>query len=154
MTEIKNCIISTVLTGFQIYLSLPVYLNVTDLTTYNVGYDSFCLRWSPHRAATSYRLKINPFDSEFYILEMCPSFTFFICLFSTWNILVFHSHLLFSPQPLTVGLRRSPLQLHRINTVLMAWAQTHCTTPPYTLRHPIWRDQESVLKSARVSRFE
>ncbi|GAA6109498.1 collagen alpha-1(XII) chain isoform X1 [Tachysurus ichikawai] len=41
-----------------------LYLNVTDLTTYNVGYDSFCLRWSPHRAATSYRLKINPFDTS------------------------------------------------------------------------------------------
>ncbi|XP_060735731.1 collagen alpha-1(XII) chain isoform X2 [Tachysurus vachellii] len=41
-----------------------LYMNVTDLTTYNVGYDSFCLRWSPHRAATSYRLKINPFDSS------------------------------------------------------------------------------------------
>ncbi|KAM9354603.1 collagen alpha-1(XII) chain [Pholidichthys leucotaenia] len=40
-----------------------LYLNVTDLTTYNVGYDSFCIRWSPHRAATSYRLKVNPFDS-------------------------------------------------------------------------------------------
>lgn len=40
-----------------------VYLNVTDLTTYNVGFDSFCLRWAPHRAATSYRLKVNPFDS-------------------------------------------------------------------------------------------
>uniref|UniRef100_A0A3B4AB57 Uncharacterized protein n=1 Tax=Periophthalmus magnuspinnatus TaxID=409849 RepID=A0A3B4AB57_9GOBI len=40
------------------------YLNVTDLTTYNVGYDSFCLRWAPHRAATSYRLKVNPFDSK------------------------------------------------------------------------------------------
>ncbi|XP_060790300.1 collagen alpha-1(XII) chain isoform X3 [Neoarius graeffei] len=39
-----------------------LYMNVTDLTTYNVGYDSFCLRWSPHRAATSYRIKINPFD--------------------------------------------------------------------------------------------
>ncbi|KAM3870859.1 collagen alpha-1(XII) chain-like [Diretmus argenteus] len=39
-----------------------LYLNVTDLTTYNVGYDSFCIRWAPHRAATSYRLKINPFD--------------------------------------------------------------------------------------------
>uniref|UniRef100_A0A665VYD1 Collagen, type XII, alpha 1a n=1 Tax=Echeneis naucrates TaxID=173247 RepID=A0A665VYD1_ECHNA len=35
-----------------------LYLNVTDLTTYNVGYDSFCLRWAPHRAATSYRLKV------------------------------------------------------------------------------------------------
>uniref|UniRef100_A0A673B2H7 Collagen alpha-1(XII) chain n=1 Tax=Sphaeramia orbicularis TaxID=375764 RepID=A0A673B2H7_9TELE len=41
-----------------------LYLNVTDLTTYNVGYDSFCIRWAPHRAATSYRLKVNPFDSE------------------------------------------------------------------------------------------
>ncbi|KAF4084089.1 hypothetical protein AMELA_G00124740 [Ameiurus melas] len=41
-----------------------LYMNVTDLTTYNVGYDSFCLRWSPHRAATSYRIKLKPFDSS------------------------------------------------------------------------------------------
>ncbi|CAG5866270.1 unnamed protein product [Menidia menidia] len=41
-----------------------LYLNVTDLTTYNVGYDSFCIRWAPHRAATSYRLKVNPFDTS------------------------------------------------------------------------------------------
>ncbi|XP_028294319.1 collagen alpha-1(XII) chain isoform X3 [Gouania willdenowi] len=41
-----------------------LYLNVTDLTTYNVGYESFCLRWAPHRAATSYRLKVNPFDTS------------------------------------------------------------------------------------------
>uniref|UniRef100_A0A3Q0R0B0 Collagen alpha-1(XII) chain n=1 Tax=Amphilophus citrinellus TaxID=61819 RepID=A0A3Q0R0B0_AMPCI len=41
-----------------------LYLNVTDLNTYNVGYDSFCLRWAPHRAATSYRLKVNPFDRK------------------------------------------------------------------------------------------
>uniref|UniRef100_A0AAR2KZ53 Collagen alpha-1(XII) chain n=1 Tax=Pygocentrus nattereri TaxID=42514 RepID=A0AAR2KZ53_PYGNA len=39
-----------------------LYLNVTDLTTYNVGYDTFCLKWTPHRAATSYRLRVNPFD--------------------------------------------------------------------------------------------
>ncbi|XP_077094714.1 collagen alpha-1(XII) chain isoform X3 [Siphateles boraxobius] len=39
-----------------------LYLNVTDLNTYNVGYDSFCIRWTPHRAATSYRLKVNPFN--------------------------------------------------------------------------------------------
>ncbi|XP_012693541.2 collagen alpha-1(XII) chain isoform X2 [Clupea harengus] len=39
-----------------------LYLNVTDLVTYNVGYDSFCIKWTPHRAATSYRLKVNPFD--------------------------------------------------------------------------------------------
>ncbi|XP_059208525.1 collagen alpha-1(XII) chain [Centropristis striata] len=39
-----------------------LYLNVTDLTTYNVGYESFCIRWTPHRAATSYRLKVNPID--------------------------------------------------------------------------------------------
>ncbi|XP_069574960.1 collagen alpha-1(XII) chain isoform X2 [Brachyistius frenatus] len=41
-----------------------LYLNVTDLNTYNVGYDSFCIRWAPHRAATSYRLKVNPFDTS------------------------------------------------------------------------------------------
>uniref|UniRef100_A0A8C5FWC9 Collagen type XII alpha 1 chain n=1 Tax=Gadus morhua TaxID=8049 RepID=A0A8C5FWC9_GADMO len=45
-----------------IVLFLSVYLNVTDLTTYNVGYDSFCIRWAPHRAATSYRLEVKPFD--------------------------------------------------------------------------------------------
>uniref|UniRef100_A0A8C5A5D2 Collagen type XII alpha 1 chain n=1 Tax=Gadus morhua TaxID=8049 RepID=A0A8C5A5D2_GADMO len=41
-----------------------LYLNVTDLTTYNVGYDSFCIRWAPHRAATSYRLEVKPFDPQ------------------------------------------------------------------------------------------
>ncbi|KAM6912519.1 collagen alpha-1(XII) chain-like isoform 2-T2 [Xenentodon cancila] len=41
-----------------------LYLNVTDLTSYNVGYDSFCIRWTPHRAATSYRLKVYPFDTS------------------------------------------------------------------------------------------
>ncbi|XP_062864011.1 collagen alpha-1(XII) chain [Trichomycterus rosablanca] len=41
-----------------------LYLNVTDLTTYNMGYDSFCLKWTPHRAATSYRLNVNPFDTS------------------------------------------------------------------------------------------
>ncbi|XP_028250570.1 collagen alpha-1(XII) chain isoform X2 [Parambassis ranga] len=52
-------------TGFSeplIGQGTTLYLNVTDLTTYNVGYDSFCIRWAPHRAATSYRLKVNPFD--------------------------------------------------------------------------------------------
>ncbi|TRY92824.1 hypothetical protein DNTS_024890 [Danionella cerebrum] len=43
-------------------LGTTLYLNVTDLTTYNVGFDSFCIRWTPHRAATSYRLKLNPFN--------------------------------------------------------------------------------------------
>uniref|UniRef100_A0A7N8WLF5 Collagen, type XII, alpha 1a n=1 Tax=Mastacembelus armatus TaxID=205130 RepID=A0A7N8WLF5_9TELE len=41
-----------------------VYLNVTDLTTYNVGYDSFCIRWAPHRAATSYRSLVQ-YDSKY-----------------------------------------------------------------------------------------
>lgn len=142
------------LTGFQIFPAFPVYMNVTDLTTYNVGYDSFCLRWSPHRAATSYRIKINPFDREFDILENYQSFgKFFIYIYfySTWNISVFHCLLLFFLQPLTVGPRRSPLQRRRVSTVLMAWAQMHCTTPLYTLKHPIWRDLESALKSALVS---
>lgn len=44
--------------------AIAVYLNVTDLNTYNVGYDSFCMRWTPHRAATSYRLKLNPFSRK------------------------------------------------------------------------------------------
>ena len=47
-----------------IVLFFSVYLNVTDLTTYNVGYDSFCIRWAPHRAATSYRLDLKPFDRK------------------------------------------------------------------------------------------
>uniref|UniRef100_A0A8D3A6H2 Collagen alpha-1(XII) chain n=1 Tax=Scophthalmus maximus TaxID=52904 RepID=A0A8D3A6H2_SCOMX len=53
---------STGLSGPLIGQGTTLYLNVTDLTTYNVGYDSFCIRWAPHRAATSYRLKVNPFD--------------------------------------------------------------------------------------------
>uniref|UniRef100_A0A673FYL4 Collagen alpha-1(XII) chain n=1 Tax=Sinocyclocheilus rhinocerous TaxID=307959 RepID=A0A673FYL4_9TELE len=39
-----------------------LYLNVTNLVTYDVGYDRFCIRWTPHRAATSYRIKLNPLD--------------------------------------------------------------------------------------------
>nr|XP_014348789.1 PREDICTED: collagen alpha-1(XII) chain [Latimeria chalumnae] len=39
-----------------------LYLNVTDLSTYQVGWDNFCIRWKPHRAATSYRLKLTPVD--------------------------------------------------------------------------------------------
>uniref|UniRef100_A0A8C8G1W4 Collagen alpha-1(XII) chain n=1 Tax=Oncorhynchus tshawytscha TaxID=74940 RepID=A0A8C8G1W4_ONCTS len=44
--------------------SAPVYLNVTNLETYNVGFDKFCVKWSPHRAATSYRIKLNPLDRQ------------------------------------------------------------------------------------------
>uniref|UniRef100_A0A674DDB2 Collagen alpha-1(XII) chain n=1 Tax=Salmo trutta TaxID=8032 RepID=A0A674DDB2_SALTR len=50
------------LSGPLIGQGTTLYLNITDLTTYNVGYDTFCMRWTPHRAATSYRLKLNPFD--------------------------------------------------------------------------------------------
>ncbi|XP_047243771.1 collagen alpha-1(XII) chain isoform X2 [Girardinichthys multiradiatus] len=39
-----------------------LYLNVTNIETYDVGHDSFCIKWSPHRAATSYRIKLNPVD--------------------------------------------------------------------------------------------
>ncbi|XP_068137600.1 collagen alpha-1(XII) chain isoform X2 [Hyperolius riggenbachi] len=41
-----------------------LYLNVTDLTSYQVAWDSFCVRWTPHRAATSYRVKLNPVDGS------------------------------------------------------------------------------------------
>ncbi|KAM8917084.1 collagen alpha-1(XII) chain isoform 2-T2 [Spinachia spinachia] len=58
-----------VLAQYDAGLSAPLigqgttlYLNVTGLSTYNVGYDTFCIRWTPHRAATSYRLKVNPID--------------------------------------------------------------------------------------------
>uniref|UniRef100_A0A6Q2ZEB7 Collagen alpha-1(XII) chain n=1 Tax=Esox lucius TaxID=8010 RepID=A0A6Q2ZEB7_ESOLU len=54
----------TGLSGPLIGQGTTLYLNVTDLTTYNVGYDTFCMRWSPHRAATSYRLKLNPLDRK------------------------------------------------------------------------------------------
>ena len=60
-----------------IVLFLSVYLNVTDLTTYNVGYDSFCIRWAPHRAATSYRLEVKPFDRKSNERLCLFSFAFF-----------------------------------------------------------------------------
>ncbi|XP_053193439.1 collagen alpha-1(XII) chain [Scomber japonicus] len=39
-----------------------LYLNVTNIETFNVGHDKFCIKWTPHRAATSYRIKLNPLD--------------------------------------------------------------------------------------------
>ncbi|XP_049446985.1 collagen alpha-1(XII) chain isoform X1 [Epinephelus fuscoguttatus] len=39
-----------------------LYLNVTNIETYNVDHDKFCIKWTPHRAATSYRIKLNPAD--------------------------------------------------------------------------------------------
>ncbi|XP_044232119.1 collagen alpha-1(XII) chain isoform X1 [Thunnus albacares] len=39
-----------------------LYLNVTNIETFNVGHDKFCIKWNPHRAATSYRIKLNPAD--------------------------------------------------------------------------------------------
>ncbi|XP_051951417.1 collagen alpha-1(XII) chain-like isoform X2 [Xyrauchen texanus] len=39
-----------------------LYLNVTNLESFDVGYDRFCIKWSPHRAATSYRIKLYPLD--------------------------------------------------------------------------------------------
>ncbi|GAA6231691.1 collagen alpha-1(XII) chain-like isoform X1 [Lates japonicus] len=39
-----------------------LYLNVTNIETYNVNHDKFCIKWTAHRAATSYRIKLNPVD--------------------------------------------------------------------------------------------
>ncbi|KAM9355371.1 collagen alpha-1(XII) chain [Pholidichthys leucotaenia] len=39
-----------------------LYLNVSNLESYNVGHDTFCIKWTAHRAATSYRIKLNPVD--------------------------------------------------------------------------------------------
>uniref|UniRef100_W5NJS9 Collagen alpha-1(XII) chain n=1 Tax=Lepisosteus oculatus TaxID=7918 RepID=W5NJS9_LEPOC len=46
--------------GALIGQGTTLYLNVTDLTTYQVGFDTFCIKWTPHRSATSYRIKLNP----------------------------------------------------------------------------------------------
>lgn len=45
-------------------LSSAVYLNVTNIETYNVDHDKFCIKWTPHRSATSYRIKLNPVDRK------------------------------------------------------------------------------------------
>nr|XP_057921467.1 collagen alpha-1(XII) chain isoform X1 [Doryrhamphus excisus] len=39
-----------------------LFLNVTNIETYNIAHDKFCVKWTPHRAATSYRLRLNPVD--------------------------------------------------------------------------------------------
>uniref|UniRef100_A0A7N8YF87 Collagen, type XII, alpha 1b n=1 Tax=Mastacembelus armatus TaxID=205130 RepID=A0A7N8YF87_9TELE len=41
-----------------------LYLNVSNIETYDVGHDKFCVKWIPHRAATSYRIKLNPADRQ------------------------------------------------------------------------------------------
>ncbi|XP_072370167.1 collagen alpha-1(XII) chain-like isoform X5 [Scyliorhinus torazame] len=40
-----------------------LYLNVTGLRTYKVDWNTFCIEWNPHRAATSYRIKLQPVDA-------------------------------------------------------------------------------------------
>ncbi|XP_048391729.1 collagen alpha-1(XII) chain isoform X1 [Stegostoma tigrinum] len=40
-----------------------LYLNVTGINTYNIGWDTFCIQWNPHRAASSYRIKLQPVDA-------------------------------------------------------------------------------------------
>lgn len=44
--------------------SSSVYLNVTNVETFGVEHDKFCIKWTPHRAATSYRIKLNPVDRK------------------------------------------------------------------------------------------
>uniref|UniRef100_A0A8D3DGG8 Collagen alpha-1(XII) chain n=1 Tax=Scophthalmus maximus TaxID=52904 RepID=A0A8D3DGG8_SCOMX len=41
-----------------------LYLNVTNIETYNVDHDTFCVKWTAHRAATSYRIKLNPVKGQ------------------------------------------------------------------------------------------
>lgn len=48
-----------------------MYLNVTNIETYNVDHDKFCIKWSPHRVATSYRIKLNPVDRKSSIQMPC-----------------------------------------------------------------------------------
>ncbi|XP_072558937.1 collagen alpha-1(XII) chain-like isoform X3 [Paramormyrops kingsleyae] len=39
-----------------------LFLNVTNLEAFDTSYDRFCIKWSPHRAATSYRIRLDPVD--------------------------------------------------------------------------------------------
>ncbi|CAB1444967.1 unnamed protein product [Pleuronectes platessa] len=39
-----------------------LYLNVTNIETFDADHDKFCIKWTAHRAATSYRIKLNPVD--------------------------------------------------------------------------------------------
>lgn len=48
----------------MISLSSAVYLNVTNIETFDIDHDKFCIKWTPHRAATSYRIKLNPMDRK------------------------------------------------------------------------------------------
>ncbi|KAG9347396.1 hypothetical protein JZ751_004963 [Albula glossodonta] len=50
------------MSGALVGQGTTLYLNVTNVETFNVGHDKFCIKWTPHRAATSYRIKLNPLD--------------------------------------------------------------------------------------------
>ncbi|XP_057679033.1 collagen alpha-1(XII) chain isoform X2 [Corythoichthys intestinalis] len=39
-----------------------LFLNVSNIETYNVAHDKFCIKWSAHRAATSYRIRLDPLE--------------------------------------------------------------------------------------------
>ncbi|XP_068454822.1 collagen alpha-1(XII) chain [Clinocottus analis] len=41
-----------------------LYLNVTNIETYGADHDKFCIKWTSHRAATSYRIKLHPLDRD------------------------------------------------------------------------------------------
>ncbi|XP_077409700.1 collagen alpha-1(XII) chain isoform X3 [Vanacampus margaritifer] len=39
-----------------------LFLSVSNIETYNIAHDKFCVKWTAHRAATSYRIRLNPLD--------------------------------------------------------------------------------------------
>ncbi|XP_034384020.1 collagen alpha-1(XII) chain-like [Cyclopterus lumpus] len=41
-----------------------LYLNVTNIESYGADHDKFCIKWTSHRAATSYRIKLLPLDRD------------------------------------------------------------------------------------------
>lgn len=130
-----------------------MYLNVTDLTTYNVGHDSLCVRWTPHRAATSYRLRINPFDSKCctYLLQIkaAGKRIFELLNYATWQSITSISFYLQLPR---VELRRSLSEALRVATASMAWALTLFTTSQCTPKPPTWKGQEWALRRGHVRR--
>ncbi|XP_077566419.1 collagen alpha-1(XII) chain isoform X2 [Stigmatopora nigra] len=41
-----------------------LFLNVSNIETYDVAHDRFCIKWTAHRAATSYRIRLEPLEAS------------------------------------------------------------------------------------------
>lgn len=147
----------------NLFLSFVVYLNVTDLKTYQVGWDTFCVRWSAHRAATSYRLKLSPSDGTCpekwtgaqsgNILNFSKDLVMFIKLYIYMSLNtingndgIFFCH----PNQEREG-RKLQCEDQKPATALLACHQTMIMVSLSLCRHQILKDPESLSKSTLVS---